>query len=223
MLVTDTAGGIFTPTNSLCPITGYSLTDDGGGKYALTNLAPGYEVRLSPVYLLVIGTYAEFEVEATASGGATATARGYMRVGPPEYDCQTATLTQPADLTAFVPQPGNDYWETLVASGSSIISAAAYGCSQSFAVNLYNDGDGSLSAAPAYYEINSATGELKFNNRADNLVSEKIVITVSSTDGVADPILGYGYPYDQPTAPISVTSSCGPDSTIVTKPEGLEP
>lgn len=95
MAVSDTSdNGVFTPTNPLCPITSYALSDDGGGIYDfVTDTTPSYVVSLKGEYLHVIDTYAEFEVAATADGGASASARGYMRVGPPEYDCRQSVIT----------------------------------------------------------------------------------------------------------------------------------
>ena len=103
MFVSSNTNGVFTPTNPTCPIVSYSLLNDGDGLYNMVDLNPGYEIQIGPEYTSTVGTYPDFEIQATAAGGAIATATGYMRVGPPEYDCQPMTLNQPDSFEFFVP------------------------------------------------------------------------------------------------------------------------
>ena len=91
MRISSLDNGIFDSTNENCPMT-ITLVNDGDGLYSFIDLSPGYEVRLQNDLLNILGKYPEFELRAEAVGGAVATVRGYMRVGPPEYECHSPML-----------------------------------------------------------------------------------------------------------------------------------
>ena len=42
--------------------------------------------------------------------------------------------------------------------------------------------------APEYYRMDKETGKLEYLNKADGLVNDRIVIVITETDGVTDPI-----------------------------------
>ena len=46
-----------------------------------------------------------------------------------------------------------------------------------------------LIPVPEYYRMNEEAGKLEYLNRADGLVNDRIVVVITETDGVADPIL----------------------------------
>ena len=126
MRISSLDNGKFYSTNENCPMI-VTLVNDGGGLYSFIDLTPEYEVRLQNDLLNIIDSYPEFELKAEAVGGAIATARGHMRIGPPEYECQSAVLTQPNNFDFFVPESG-DEWVTLIESGEQLIGTPSFGC-----------------------------------------------------------------------------------------------
>lgn len=187
MTVNTNSNGEFTSLNPTCPIISYSVLNDGNGYYNIVDLSPGYQFELVEQYLSVIDTYPEFEIQATAEGGAQGSGVIRMRVGPPEYDCEPASLTQLDGFSLFIPLTSDDdAWVTLINSGRQYVSEPSFGCIQHFRL-LVSESD-NLVDAPDYYDMNEATGELRFHNQANNLAHDNVVIAITQDNGIDNPI-----------------------------------
>lgn len=116
-----------------------------------------------------------------------------------------------------MPLPNEQYTEPIFSQSTAYISDPALGCVQTFALQMADDPNAPV---PDYYDFDPATGALLLENRPYELVDDRLVITIYSTDNVANRILTqYSYPHVQTTAPITVRTICGPQSTVVGAPD----
>ena len=104
-----------------------------------------------------------------------------------------------------LPAPPEAEDVTIFADGTGYIAAPIDGCTQTYYLEIEDETGQLTTNVPSYYDLDVVTGELTFTSTPYQIVDDRLVIAIHSTDGVVDRLgEDYNYPFIQTTNVINV-------------------
>ena len=167
-------------TNALCPIETIAIKTGTDSVDLVSSVTEGtFDVTLKPVHLAHVGVY-EYEIEATAKGGATGLAKSTMEI---TRVCRSALVSSFIKAKTFDVPELADASETWPSASTDYVEAPLEKCTHAF---TYVNKDGTETPELV---LDSATGIFTLTTSPSKLTEYDVIITITTSGAPKDEVL----------------------------------